>query len=161
MYQPKGLILTDVIGTLKGVELFHGMDERQLAAVSAIVEACTYTAGDVVFEQGQDGDALYIVHSGQVEVRVQNADVVDSAVYLGAGQAVGEMALIDQATRSATIIAVDEPTLLYRLPIAAFTRLCQTQTDIGYVLMRNIAQDLSFKLRHRHSDIKRSGRSSV
>lgn len=153
--------MTDIIETLKRVELFHGMDERQLTAVAQIVEPCVYAAGDVIFEQGQDGDALYVINSGQVEVRVQNDDVTDSAVYLGDGQTVGEMALIDQAARSATIIAVDEPTTLYRLPVAAFTRLCQMQTDIGYVLMRNIAQDLSFKLRHRHSDIKRSGGSGV
>jgi len=62
------------------------------------------------------------------------------------------MALIDETTRSATVIAAQENTKVYTIPRDEFTRLCTTQTDIGYLMMRNIAQDLSFKLRHQDFD---------
>jgi CRP/FNR family transcriptional regulator, cyclic AMP receptor protein len=142
----------DLIETLRQVELFHGMTSGQLAKVAEIAEINTYQAGDFVFTQGQTGDSLYVIQQGQVEVRVQKNGEPSTTVYLGAGQTVGEMALIDQATRSASIVAVDADTRLYRIGTADFTRLCAEETGIGYIFMRNIAQDLSFKLRHRDYD---------
>jgi CRP-like cAMP-binding protein len=75
---------------------------------------------------------------------------------LGKGQIIGEMTLVDEGRRSATVIAAEEPTTVYSIPNSAFTTLCQSNTDIGYVIMRNIAQDMSFKLRHRGSEAKDS-----
>lgn len=143
-----------IIQTLKHNELFHGMAETELAQIATLAEALTYHAGDVIFKQGDAGDAVYLIHAGQVEVRVQTEQTTTSAVYLGAGQTVGEMALVDQATRSATIVAVDDPTQLFRLNISDLVTLCLTEARIGYILMRNIAQDLSFKLRHSDAKIK-------
>jgi CRP-like cAMP-binding protein len=73
-------------------------------------------------------------------------------VYLGTGQVVGEMGLIDAGRRSAAAIAIEEGTTVYCIPGAALTALCERDTAVGYILMRNIAQDLSFKLRHQDSD---------
>lgn len=143
-----------IIQTLKHNELFRGIDDNELSQIANLAEPITYQAGDVIFQQGDAGDAVYLIHDGQVEVQVQNENTTTSAVYLGIGQTVGEMALVDQATRSATIIAIDEPTQLFRININQLTELCQTQARIGYALMRNIAQDLSFKLRHSDAKIK-------
>lgn len=135
------------------VELFHGLNDHQLDQLMQISHLQTYQQQDVVFEQDSVGDALYIIAEGQVEVAVRDKDG-DSyvAVYLGTGQVFGEMALIDQTTRSAAIIAAEDQTQIYRISTQDFTDLCTKQTDIGYILMRNIAQDLSFKLRHHHTD---------
>jgi CRP-like cAMP-binding protein len=59
------------------------------------------------------------------------------------------MALVDDGTRSASILAAGNGATVYGIPNRDFTDLCQNNTAIGYVMMRNIAQDLSFKLRHR------------
>ena len=69
-------------------------------------------------------------------------------VYLGAGQVVGEMTLVDSGRRSASVISAEEGTIVYSIPNDVFSRLCETDTGIGYMIMRNIAQDMSFKLRH-------------
>jgi CRP-like cAMP-binding protein len=58
------------------------------------------------------------------------------------------MALIDSTTRSASIVAAVDNTELYYLSTDDFVNLCKSNTAIGYIMMRNIAQDLSFKLRH-------------
>ncbi len=138
----------NLIATLKQVELFHGMTENHLRKIADLAQPIVFSPGDVVFRQGDAGDALYLISTGQVEVQVSNNGETSAAVYLGAGQTIGEMALVDQTTRSASIITIDEGTTLYRIAIADFMSLCSSETGIGYVLMRNIAQDLSFKLRH-------------
>ena len=145
-----------IIQTLQHNELFRGMSDAELGKIADLAQAIPYNAGDVIFQQGEAGDTLYLIHTGQVEVQVQTENGTMSAVYLGAGQTVGEMALVDQATRSASIIAVDQPTELFRIPINGLIELCQTEARIGYALMRNIAQDLSFKLRHSDAKIKSS-----
>ena len=71
-------------------------------------------------------------------------------VNLGEGQIVGEMALIDLGPRSATVRAVTEPTTVQVIRREDFDRLCQENNHIGYIVMRNLAADLSFKLRHRN-----------
>ena len=145
--------MSELINILKQVEIFHGMNDAQLGKIASIASKNTYKADTVIFNQGDDGDAMHIISTGQIEVRIHqtNGDH-NAAVYLGSGQTVGEMSLVDQGKRSATIVAIEDDTTLYCISTEDFTRLCTTETGIGYILMRNIAQDLSFKLRHRDVD---------
>jgi CRP/FNR family transcriptional regulator, cyclic AMP receptor protein len=139
----------DLLSIMKRVELFRGLSDQQLTQIGDLSTRQTYPDGAMIISQGSQGDAIYIISSGQVAVQARNprGENVD-AVYLGEGQIVGEMALIDQAPRSASVAAVGEETVVYSIPIQEFTTLCQANTDIGYIMMRNMAQDLSFKLRH-------------
>jgi CRP-like cAMP-binding protein len=96
---------------------------------------------------------MYIVNTGQVEIRVHDQDRHGhAALFLGRGQVFGEMALVDSGARSATTVAVEDGTTVYAINSDAFNSLCQQDSGIGFVLMRNIAQDMSFKLRHRQLD---------
>lgn len=147
----------ELMQILRLVELFRGLDDSQLRHIASISQKETFSARDVIFEQGSLGDALYVIGKGQVEVQVRASNGgIHSAIYLGEGQIFGEMALIDQGKRSASILAVEDDTTLYRIQTADFIELCQSNTDIGYVMMRNLAQDLSFKLRHRDFDLSGS-----
>jgi CRP-like cAMP-binding protein len=83
-------------------------------------------------------------------------------VELGPGQSFGEMALIDRGVRSATVRCVQDGTSLYVIPRQALLALCDRDPQIGYMLMRNIASDLSFKLRHRNLQVQlRAGGGAV
>ena len=62
------------------------------------------------------------------------------------------MALLDQGARSASVIAIEDGTTVYGISSQDFMNLCKTDTAIGYVMMRNMALDLSFKLRHKNLD---------
>ena len=62
------------------------------------------------------------------------------------GQCFGEMILLNSAARSATIVAV-EPTTLIVIRESDFRQLCDANPRIGYVVIRNLAQDLAYKLR--------------
>jgi len=135
---------------LQQVDLFRGLDEEQLKQIETIAVLEKFQSGQTVCQQGSVADRLYIVAKGQVEIGVQHPDGREPMLYLGVGQLVGEMTLVDEGLRSATVIAAESETHVVSIPNNAFTKLCQENTGIGYLIMRNIAQDLSFKLRHRN-----------
>lgn len=145
--------MDELLQILKGVELFRDLSEDQLDQISKISKKEAYSKGEVICKQGDPGDAMYVISAGQVEINVRdNNGNAYPALYLGAGQLVGEMALVDEGTRSASVIGLEDKTLVYTIPNNKFTALCVADTAIGYIMMRNIAQDLSFKLRHRDFD---------
>lgn len=145
--------MNKLIKILKGAELFRDLNDEQLTQISDISQREVYAKGEIICHQGDPGDSMYVISEGQVEINVQDNDGnAYSAVYLGAGQLVGEMALVDEGARSASVIGVDHETVVYNIPNDKFAALCVADTAIGYIMMRNIAQDLSFKLRHRDFD---------
>ena len=86
-----------------------------------------------------------------MEIQIEFADGKKRSVtFLGEGQVFGELALIDQGARSAAVIVVADNTVIYKLPAEDFLGLCRTDTMIGFIMMRNLAQDISFKLRHQN-----------
>jgi CRP/FNR family cyclic AMP-dependent transcriptional regulator len=138
---------------LMNVELFEGISASEMNDVARICEEMTYKAGDVITEQGKPGDELFIIFDGFVEVLHRGAEsdsVPRAIVNLGRGQIVGEMALVDRGPRSATVRALSDKTTVLTIHREAFERLCEQNHRLGYIVMRNIAADLSFKLRHRH-----------
>jgi CRP-like cAMP-binding protein len=93
---------------------------------------------------------MYIVAKGSVEVFIQGLSDSRSLVVLGKGQVIGEMALIDQGYRSASVRATREGAELYLIESEAFYKLCEEKNHIGFIVMRNLAIDIAFKLRHRN-----------
>ncbi|MFN8375770.1 MAG: cyclic nucleotide-binding domain-containing protein [Anaerolineae bacterium] len=140
----------DLTQVMRRVELFRGLSQEQLKRIAGISQREVYQRGQTICVQGSPGDKIYIISHGQVEVVVQDSSgAAVPVVYLGTGQVVGEMALIDEGKRSASVLGADDDTIVYSIPHQDFRQLCATDTGIGYVMMRNLAQDLSFKLRHR------------
>ncbi len=137
---------------LKQINLFRGLTDSQLGRMAQITRFEEYAADDVIFEQGEAGDKMYIIQSGQVEVQVKDhSGILNSVLIMGEGQVFGEMALLDQGMRSASVVALQPTARVYAISGADFKALCQEDTAVGYVMMRNIALDLSFKIRHQNS----------
>jgi len=144
---------------LKGVDIFNGLTDQQIHAVASICQELELRQGDVVLQEHAQSDEMYVIAQGEVEVilnvdanncPVQTEDGQISIISLGAGQVFGEMALVDQGSRSATIRCAVTPTRLLTLPHRAFMELCDKDARLGYVVMRNIAADVCFKLRARN-----------
>ncbi|MCJ7570144.1 MAG: cyclic nucleotide-binding domain-containing protein [Anaerolineales bacterium] len=141
---------TEILGS---VELFEGITPAELQAISLICKEITFKSGEVITRQGETGEDLYIVLDGYVEVLHSGTSPELSPrtiVHLGKGQIFGEMALVDHGPRSATVRAASDPTKLLKIHCDEFEHECEENHHLGYVIMRNIAADLSFKLRHRH-----------
>lgn len=141
---------------MKGVELFDGLSDEELDKVISLCQERRYKDNEVIAKQNSPGKDLFIIQEGFVEVAVAGRAGGTSKVIvnLGTGQTVGEMSLVDQGPRSATVRAINTPTVVQVITHEAFEKLCEENTRIGYVVMRNMAADLSFRLRQRHlSDI--------
>jgi len=145
--------MSDLIQIMKQIELFHGLDTAHLQKLAEISQREVYNESAVIFNQDDPGDKMYIISDGQVEI-VHRAEGGEgrTMIFLGQGQVFGEMALLDEGTRSASVVAAQDSTEVYALPRTAFNTVCRADTTLGYQVMRNIALDLSFKLRHRNSE---------
>jgi CRP/FNR family cyclic AMP-dependent transcriptional regulator len=138
--------LTDL---LQSVALFSGLTGEQLEAVARICQERRYPAGSTIIQQGDTGDEMYVIEAGQVDILLVGYRSERPVVVLGKGQILGEMSLVDHGYRSATARAT-EPTTVQVIRQEDFTSLCEQDNHIGYVVMRNLAADISFKLRHQH-----------
>jgi CRP/FNR family cyclic AMP-dependent transcriptional regulator len=141
----------DTIELLKGVETFDGLSDDELRQLGAICREAHFAKGHTITTQGEEGDEFYIIRKGLVEVSVSETGgaAPRSVINLGVGQVVGEMALVDRGPRSATVRCVTE-VVVHVIQRDAFERVCQANHRIGMVVYRNLAADLSFKVRHRN-----------
>ncbi len=91
---------------LRRVPLFAALDEDDLDWIAGGCETAELVAGEVVAAEGGEGDALFVIAAGELEVvkRSRSADV--PIARLGPGEIVGEMAVLEGSPRIATIRAV-------------------------------------------------------
>jgi len=137
------------IELLKRVSIFSGLSDEQLKRIAGICRVETHNKDNVIVRENDPSNELYIVHQGAVEIMLGTSSMPGPTpiLNLGKGQIFGEMALVDRGLRSATVRATADDTMLYVVIRDAFNRLCDDDSRIGYIVMRNIAADLSFKLR--------------
>ncbi len=141
----------ELIALLGNVEMFDGLSRRELKKLAAVFIERGLEAGEVLFWQGDKADRLHLVKSGFVEVVVSSSAGADERVVaiLGPGQSVGEMSLLDRGARSGTVRAVTAETVIASVSFEDFWTLCRKNPRLGQRVMRNIATDLSFRLRRR------------
>lgn len=139
-----------IASLLRRVQLFRGLDSEELEQIAAICQLVTLQSEELIIEQNTTGTELYIIAEGSVDVFIQGLENARGLVMLGKGQVIGEMALIDQGYRSASVKATAEGATLYVLESQSFYDLCHQNYHIGFIVMRNLATDVAFKLRHRN-----------
>jgi uncharacterized membrane protein len=112
-------------GLLAEVPLFSRLDDKERDDLAQKLHIENFTAGHVVFRHGDPGESLYIVRSGQVEAFVQNQTgeriVLD---IMGPGEFFGEISLLDEGPRSASILATQdvEALVVHRSDLNEFLR---------------------------------------
>jgi CRP/FNR family transcriptional regulator, cyclic AMP receptor protein len=100
---------------LHDVPLMAGLDEGELAALAAAFVPQRFAAGATIFFEGEAGRDLYLIVAGQVRVYVLGEDGQEQSVgLLGPREVFGELAVIDERPRSASVVAVT-PTLALTL----------------------------------------------
>lgn len=139
-----------IANLLKRVQLFANLQVDELDQLAAICHEKSYGPNELIIQQNTTGKEMYIVANGSAEVFIQGVNDARSLVVLGKGQVIGEMALIDQGYRSASVRTTREGATLYLIESEAFYQLCETNNHIGFIVMRNLAIDIAFKLRHRN-----------
>jgi CRP-like cAMP-binding protein len=140
-----------VIDNLRKVEILDGLSADELTHVAGICRALRVPDGRVVFNEGDEGDELYIIHEGSVHVKISTRNdsgeqTLSTINTLYPGQCFGELILLNGISRTATVVAA-MPTTLIVIREPDFRALCDAKPQIGYIVMRNLAQDLAYKLR--------------
>ncbi len=135
---------------LRRVQLFAELNKHELEQLASICTEQKAEPRKVIIEQNTIGTEMYIIAEGEVEVFIEGLNNSRSLVLLGEGQVIGEMALIDQGYRSASVRATKKGATLYKVERDVFYSLCDTNKNIGFLVMRNLAIDIAFKLRHRN-----------
>lgn len=100
--------------TIREIPIFSGLSRENLAKVIGKMEECSFSAGTIIFSQGDRGDAFYFIEAGAVQVLVKGAMGSEAVALLGPYNWFGEMALLSGELRSATMITVKE-TALWKL----------------------------------------------
>jgi SulP family sulfate permease len=146
------LLATEAELPLAACSLVRGLTPRELRVVAAALQRRELQAGEVVFHQGDEAEALYVVTRGSVSAvaRVSRASGPHQRTQrfasLGPGTMFGEMALVDQAGRSADAVA-DGPACLQVLSRESLDRLLAEHPEVAAKLYRNIAAHLGERLR--------------
>src|SRR5687767_10102179 len=96
------------IQTLSRLPLFTPLPEDALAALADVMQPGFLADGEVLFRMGDPGGAMFLIVSGVVQVVLENEQSGELQVLrqLGPGAALGDMSLIDQEPRTATVIAI-------------------------------------------------------
>lgn len=122
--------------TLGRVDLFSVLDKKEIQTLAKSCQERSYRAGTTIIEQGSTGVGLYITISGTV--RVTQANDPDRAEadlgLLGPGSVLGEIALIDDLPRSASVTAVDDVVALL-LPVWEFRGFLREHPEAALKLL--------------------------
>lgn len=134
----------------RGTDLFRGLDEGDIYHLARLGRIRTAARGDCLGRRGESGDRLYIVVSGSFQALIDGREIGR----IGPGETAGEMALLDAEPRSADMVALEDAQVVEILR-TDLVRLMDRRPRLGAVVMRNLATDLSQKLRRldiRYSD---------
>ncbi|MBL4889399.1 MAG: cyclic nucleotide-binding domain-containing protein, partial [Candidatus Lindowbacteria bacterium] len=110
------------------------LGQAELRAVAEIVHEVEFKADDTVFSAGDDGDSLYIVLRGMVEVISTGGRTV---AVLDASESVGEMALLDDEVRSASVVCKEDSVLL-KITRDDFNQLILERPEIAFGLFKTL-----------------------
>lgn len=145
-----------ITAILSITEIFDNLSTTQLELVASICETATFNQGDILLKENESTTELYAIARGGVEI-MMNPSLVGGGdeeyepvviTELRQGQVFGEVALVDQGIRSATARVSQDNTMLLAIPRDRLMLLCDTYTDLGYKIMKNVAADLAFKIRN-------------
>lgn len=146
----------DYVHLLRDVDILADLSPAHLKKIVDISTIKTYNASEIIFRENTTSHELYIILQGMVEILIDPSILgmpdtettgLKTIATLRAGESFGEVALVDQGIRSASAMCIQDDTRLLVVPQKEIDELCRNDYEMGYIVMRNIASDLSFKLR--------------
>jgi CRP-like cAMP-binding protein len=131
-----------MVAALNAMPFFAGLDEAALDQVASGTRTRRFRRGEVIFHLGDPGDALFLIASGSVKITLPS-ETGDEAILvtLQPGEVFGELALLDDAPRSATAVAL-EPTETMVLQRDRFRQLMATEPTIRDAVLANMAAEV-------------------
>jgi CRP-like cAMP-binding protein len=125
------------IESLERVALFAGLNKRELRQVARLFKERRFAAGETVVREGSGGATFYVIDAGEASVTIAGEEVGR----LAAGDHFGEIALVDEGERMATVTATTD-LVCYGLTLWEFRPLVQANGTIGWKLAQTLARML-------------------
>ena len=123
--------------TLQKVPLFAGLESRDLERIADSFKERNYSAGDTIASEGQGAAGFFVIADGTASVTVQDQE----RGTLGPGDYFGEIALIDEGARTATVTAESDMTC-YAMTFWEFRPIVETDARIAWKLVQALAHKL-------------------
>lgn len=136
-------------------EIFHGLNDAELAALDTCKVVRTYQAGDVVFAADSAGHELMLISRGEVKVSLPVAD--GKTIHLATfsrGQFFGEMSFLDGRAHSADVQTSRE-TELIAIDRRAFAKVAVGDPVMSISVMRAVALAIADRLRHANAELRK------
>jgi CRP-like cAMP-binding protein len=124
------------VDLLKRVPIFEGLNDRELERIAGSMKQRTFRAGDAVTTEGQGGVGFFVIADGEARVTVGG----DERRRLGPGDYFGEIALLTDSPRTATITA-ESDLRCYGMTSWDFRPLVETHGSIAWKLLQAIAKN--------------------
>lgn len=129
---------------LGGLELFEGLAPEQLADLNGLLRSSVIPTGTHFITADQPGEVVYVILEGTVKIYISREDGREVILaFLGRGDTVGEMSLIDSAGRSANVVTTERSRLLW-MDRATFQTCVRTLTPLANNLVRLLSNRLRF-----------------
>ena len=133
---------SDEARALSKIPIFRQLDQTELENLAGSVDQVTFRAGEIIFHENDQGDALYVIDSGSVRIWVRDEDVQEVTLSeLQQGEFFGELAVLDSGERSANASAIVDSTL-HRLRREDFQKFLLQYPHAATDVIREIAARL-------------------
>jgi CRP/FNR family transcriptional regulator len=149
---------------LEQVDIFDELTQSQLEHIGKLCVEKSYNKDEVIFEENSPSREFYIIVDGEVDIQVDPDTIGDGTnsyqpktiAHLRRGQSFGELAIIDPGVRSASAKCASENCRLLMIDREDFVKLLESDYQIGYIVMRNFAVDLSLRIRQTNMLVRES-----
>ncbi len=140
------MTLQDDVELLRNIPLFAKIEPSKLKLLAFTAQRLTYNAGDSLFHQGDEGDAAYIIVDGDADVLVDSPTGPITVATVGKNDFVGEIAILCDVPRTATITAKTTLTAM-RISKELFFQLVSQFPQMSIEIMRELAHRLEVTTR--------------
>ena len=127
---------------LKKIPVFNGLQDLEYQRVLAMCSSTAVKEGETLFSQGDDGNSMFILLSGEIDIIVEGVGVVHT---MKTGEILGEIGLVKKVPRTASAV-IKQNCVLLQLYSETLHEVVKKHPRIGYIIMRNVAQILADRL---------------
>ena len=140
-----GMTIRDELQLLRQVPMFAKVDAARLKLICFTSDRLVFSRGETLFEQGDTGDAAYLILSGEAEVEVETRNGPLHVADVGTHKIIGEISVLCDVPRTATVRATSELVAL-RLDKEQFMHLVEAYPDVAVEILRDLAGRLDTAL---------------
>jgi CRP/FNR family cyclic AMP-dependent transcriptional regulator len=146
--------MAEVTELLKGVAIFHDLDDDELAQLADGCREEKFVSGEYVFREGETGNRLYLIVEGEVRIsRNVPGSGEEALAILKPGAIFGEMSVFDRSERSTDAIS-NGGTTTYTISRTDFEMLLDLNRELAFKVLWSCVRLLSFRLRNTNDSLR-------